>query len=41
MELLAVAGKAISEDSIGGGNSAPTNKTESGEEMFRGIFRNG
>ena len=41
MELLAVAGKAISEDSIGGGNSAPTKKTESGEEMFRGIFRNG
>ena len=42
MELLAVAGKAISEDSIGGGIAAPAdNKTETAEEMFSEIFRKG
>lgn len=42
MELLAVAGKAISEDSIGGGNSAASpDKPETAEDMFREIFRKG
>lgn len=42
MELLAVAGRAISEDSIGGGNSAASSdKPETAEDMFREIFRKG